>query len=369
MQQDVSPVCDPPKSLAARLLGGSLLCLAVLGSALASCSPPPGEVAERFSGLTMGTTWSATVTMDRPMDGADRRALQAAIEAELEAINAAMSTYIEDSDLSRFNAAPGSQPVDVALSVLQVITISRRVFEASGGAFDPTVGPLVDLWGFGPNPAAEQTPADGALREARTLVGFDKVQPNAAKLTLTKTKRGVQLDLSAVAKGYAVDQVALALERRGRDDFLIEVGGEVVVHGHRPGGGPWRLAVEDPSRDSAGAEPRALVRLLLDNCALATSGDYRNWRRLSDGTRVSHTIDPRTGRPVQNDLAAASVVAPTCAVADAWATALMVLGEDGLEAIEALPDVEALFQFRRGDELVLVPSSGWAKLEAPSAPR
>lgn len=354
-----TPACDPPRGLAIRLLGGSLLCLGV-----AACSPPPGEVAERFQGLTMGTTWSATVTLDQPMDGAARRALQEAIEAELEAINAAMSTYLEDSDLSRFNGVSADQPVAVALSVLQVLTISRRVFDASGGAFDPTVGPLVDLWGFGPGEANDAPPTEAELRKAQALVGLDRVMADPASLTLTKKQKGLRLDLSAVAKGYAVDQVALALERRGRDDFLIEVGGEVVVHGERPGGGPWRLAVEDPSQKFGDdPQPRALVRLLLENCALATSGDYRNWRRLGDGTRISHTIDPRTGRPVESDLAAASVVAPTCAVADAWATALMVLGEEGLDAIEALPDVEALLQFRRGDELVLVPSSGWGSLE------
>ena len=311
----------------------------------------------------MGTTWSSTITRQQRFDSADRRTLQSAISDALEQVNRTMSTYSPDSDLTRFNEAPAGSEIPVDLGVLQVLAISRRVHQASQGAFDPTVGPLVDLWGFGPDQASDRAPSQAARDQALALVGFDQIEVQAE--TLTKRRAGQRLDLSAVAKGYGVDRAALALVQRGVSNFLLEVGGEVAVRGERPGGGPWRLVVEDASqRPRTDADQPVLVRLLLSDQALATSGDYRIWRELVDGTRISHTIDPRTGAPTTSQVASASVVAPSCAVADAWATALMVLGESGLAAIEDLPEVEALLQINGDAGLRLVRSSGWAKLEA-----
>ena len=222
------------------------------------------------------------------------------------------SRFRADSELNEVNDAAGSD-VEVSHDTWVLVSKACQAWRLSQGAFDPTVGPLVDLWGFGPDPAQDRAPAEASRREALALVGMDQVSTDAREGTLTKAKAGLRMDFSAVAKGYGADQVGRALERRGVTDFMVEVGGEIVVRGERPGGGPWRLIVEDPSGNGAP------IRLLLRDSALATSGDYRNWRRLADGSEISHTLDPRTGFPVKSKLAAASVIAPTCAVAETLA--------------------------------------------------
>ena len=302
---------------------------------------PPGErpfVA--LSGQTMGTTWSVKLATAE-FSPADARAAKAAITGRLDRVNALMSTWREDSELSRLNRHAAATPFPLSSQTVRVLEISREVSEATSGAFDVTVGPLVRAWGFGAG-AALTPPAAGELEALRERVGFRKLtlEPAAAR----KLRSDLTVDLSAVAKGYGVDQIAEALSGLGHENFLAEIGGELRARGGHLDGSSFRVAIEEPRE-----EGRAIHRVVaLRDAAMATSGDYRNVYEL-EGRRVAHIIDPRTGRPAEHGLASVSVVHEEAAWADAWATALQVLGpqaglatatERGLAAyfIERSPD-------------------------------
>jgi thiamine biosynthesis lipoprotein len=200
-----------------------------------------------------------------------------------------------------------------------VLDVSKLIWEQSAGAFDPTVGPLVDLWGFGPVPTDDLVPSDEQIAQALATVGYQHL---SIDMQIISKAAPIRLDLSAVAKGYAVDQVADLLEMLALPDYLVEIGGEMRLGGSNPKGQPWRIAVEMPA-----VIPQVQRVIAAHDVAIATSGDYRNYFE-QDGVRYSHTIDPRTGKPIGHSLASVTVVAETCAEADAWATALMVLGEE-----------------------------------------
>ena len=311
-----------------RLFKGSLwrACGLVLLSAvlLSGCDSGPEIV--KISGTKMGTTYHITVVADQPAPDN----LGALIEAELDRVNHSMSTYKPDSEINRFNRLAVNQPMSVSSEFLEVLTIAQSVWSNSGGALDPSVGPLVDLWGFGPSPSEDQIPSEEQITAALASVGFDAVMIDANEQKIIKT-RPVAIDLSAVAKGYAVDLVADLLEMNALPDYLVEVGGETRVSGLNPEGQPWRLAIESPLL--IGQIERVLA---LTSGAVATSGDYRNYFE-RDGVRYSHTIDPRSGQPINHVLASVTLLADTCAEADAWATALMVLGDkQGLELANRL---------------------------------
>jgi thiamine biosynthesis lipoprotein len=272
----------------------------------------------------MGTSYHITLVADQPApaDLAER------IEAALDVVDQSMSTYKGQSQISRFNRLLSNDQQSISAEFAEVLAVSKLVWEQSGGAFDPTVGPLVDLWGFGPVATDDRIPNEQALAKALAEIGFEHVQSEGRILTKTKP---VRLDLSAVAKGYGVDQVAQLLEMLALPDYLVEVGGEMRVSGVNPDGNPWRVAIEMPS-----LMPQVQRVIALHDGAVATSGDYRNYFE-RDGLRYSHTIDPRTGRPITHSLASVTVLAKTCAEADAWATALMVLGEEqGMALAEKL---------------------------------
>ncbi len=311
-----------------------------------------------LSGATMGTTWRVTL-IPPPLESPT---WQEWIESELEAVNQAMSTYLEDSDLSRLARGQAGEPISVSPLTWECLQIARRVHEQSGGAFEPTVGPLVRLWGFGPGRIPGQTqvaaPKEEVLLAALQSVGLAALQQDPDRRTLLASEPKIELDLSAIAKGFAVDRVMERLQAEGVEHALVEVGGELRALGQRPGGGPWRLLVEDPFPGSV----QFISRVALQDRALATSGDYRNFRVLPDGSAVSHTIDPRSGRPVSKPPASASVLAPTCSLADAWATALSVLGEPGLAIIEAQSQLEArlvLHPASPDGEPQVLTTSGW----------
>jgi len=280
--------------------------------------------AREVSGPVFGTTYHVVLVGPGP-GGAD---LERLVEASLERVDATMSTYRADSDLSRFNAAAPGKAIPMDPAVFEVLSISGDVVARSEGAFDPTVGPLVRAWGFGPD-ERPQAPPD--IEGLRARVGWSKIAIDAASHTATKSTAGQELDLSAVAKGFAVDRVAQVLAEAGATNYMVEVGGEVRVAGLSPQGRPWRIGIEQPD-----AEARSVhAAVELDDRAMATSGDYRNYYEV-DGQRVSHTIDPRTGRPIAHRLASVTVLADTCAAADAWATALNVLGPaEGLAKAES----------------------------------
>ena len=292
----------------------------LFGCLLSSCaSERPGELHE-FTGLTMGTSWSVLInaqTLPLP-----RQQLKLQFDAILNRVNGEMSTYLPESELSQINNLNSAAPIPVSPSLMQVLQAAREVSRATQGAFDVTVAPLINLWGFGPEqdftvPKEEQI--DAALR----LVGYEQLRLNPAALTLEKARGGISIELSAIAKGHGVDQVADYLDSLQLDDYLVEIGGEIRARGVNRERVPWQIGIEQPV-----AGQRTVRRIIrLDNMAMATSGDYRNFFE-QDGIRYSHTIDPRTGRPVSHSLVSMTVLHSSAMLADAWATGLLVLGPE-----------------------------------------
>jgi thiamine biosynthesis lipoprotein len=290
---------------------------------LAACARPPS--AETFRGPTMGTTYSVQVT--QLPDGLSRGDLQSAIDAVLDETNRVFSTYDPDSEVSRFNSRQETSPVPVSEQLASLVQVSERIGAATDGAFDITVAPLVRAWGFGSGSVVEGgTPGPDQLATLRSSVGHDKLQLVDGGRALQKLVPTLQLDFDGIAPGRAVDEIVGRFEALGVGDYLVEIGGEVRARGQSPAGRAWRVAVEVPV--AGDRKPYTLVEL--DGLAVSTSGDYRDFR-IVDGHRVSHTIDPRTGAPVTHGLASVCVVHPSAAHADAYATAIMVLGpEEGL---------------------------------------
>lgn len=275
-------------------------------------APPAGGRVHELGGETMGTTWSVRLVADDIPAG-----LFAGITRVLGQVVAQMSTWEPGSDLSRFNAAPAGTWHDLPEDLFTVIEHALLLAEHSGGAFDPTIGPVVDLWGFGPG-GGRSVPAPDRITAALARCGW-------RRLLLDRDRRralqpgGLYMDLSGIAKGYAVDLVARGVGEAGIAAYLVEIGGELRGHGVKPDGTPWWTALETP----AGIASETIVAL--HGLSAATSGDYRKF--FIDGeTRYAHTIDPRTGRPTAGDLASVTVLHPDCMRADALATVLGVLG-------------------------------------------
>jgi len=323
--------------------------------ALAACAP---RREHKLEGRTMGTTWHVTVVGRTTVAG-----LREKIDRRLEDINQSLSTYREDSEINRFGRfARTGEEFPVSRDFLRVMTTAARVFALSAGAWDGTVRPLVDLWGFGPSPPVAEPPAPGKVEALLREVGFDRIEirPGA----LVKRQASVTLDLSSIAKGYGVDQVAEVVRGQGFSDFLVEIGGEVFGAGSRRDGGPWRVGINRPRVEAA---PDEVYRVAaLRDAAFATSGDYRSFF-VRDGVRYSHVLDPRTGRPVANGVVSVSVLAPDCTLADGLATAVMVMGaEAGLALVERLSGVEALVVVETKDgQLEDHPSSGFLSEPPP----
>ncbi len=293
---------------------------------LAACSPSEQSVI-RLSGATMGTIWHATVVdRERRLDAVE---LQQQIDDFLVAINQSMSTYIEDSELNRLNRTPVGEWFEASEALFEVLLLATEVSWLSGGAFDVTVGPLVRLWGFGPDPARDQVPDADAIEQARQAVGFSRLEFDLLD-NRVRRKAPVEIDLSGIAKGYGADLLCALLSVQGALDYMVEIGGDICLAGNSPRGGPWRIAIETP--DSAGQRAHRVVEV--SGLGMVTSGDYRNYFE-DDGRRFSHTIDPATGYPVEHGLASVTVIAENAAYADALATAIMVMGpESGLRLAE-----------------------------------
>ncbi len=295
---------------------------------LSGCGSDGGREGAELSGPIMGTRYSVKIA--GVPAATDREQLASKVQAELELINSLMSTYDPQSELSRFNAFAGTEWFGVSRSTLEVVGRARSISEKTGGAFDVTVGPLVNLWGFGPEPEPGLVPSPDLIAAQRARVGYARVELREEPPALRKGRPDVYVDLSAIAKGYAVDRVAGLLEKEGLHDYLVDVGGEIRVAGDNAAGEPWRLAVEYP--DSGRRAPFRIIRL--ERGGVATSGNYRNFFEL-EGQRYAHTIDPRSGWPVSHALLAVTVISDDTMTADAWATALMVLGpEEGLAVAE-----------------------------------
>ncbi len=327
------------------------LVLLALSAGCGSRSPPEGE---RFEGRSMGTTYE--VRLGETVSESERIGVAQAIEMALEDVNGKMSNYLPDSEISRFNRAEADVPMRVSIETFDVVRESVRVSEATGGAFDVTVAPLVRLWGFGAGATVRNAPpSQDEISAARARVGYIDIDLDDDSVTLTKKIPGLECDLSGIAKGYAVDRVALALEERGHQDYMVEVGGEVRTLGKNPSGEAWRIGIEKPAVLVTGEREREreIERVVpLSGLSMATSGDYRNFYEL-EGKRYSHLIDPRTGRPVDNRLASVSVIDETCMRADALASGLLVLGPDAGFGLAVEKDLTVLFLVRNEDGTIV----------------
>jgi thiamine biosynthesis lipoprotein len=275
-----------------------------------------------YSGETMGTTY--TIKVCRLPKNVDADQLGVEIDQRLSEISRLMSNYQADSELSRLNDFNDGGWFPVSMEMVFVLERAREVSDATDGAFDVTVGPILRLWNFGPGrEGVDRIPSDAEIEAAKQQVGFEKIDLRREPSEVRKQQADLEIDLSAVAKGFAVDEIEDLLLSHAVVDYMVEIGGEVQTGGLNDRGEPWNIAIEAPI-----AEIRQIHRVVpLTKMGMATSGDYRNFFEI-EGQRYSHIIDPRTGRPVSHNLVSVTVLHPSCAIADAWATALLVLGPD-----------------------------------------
>lgn len=307
----------------------------------------------------MGTTWSVRLVVP---DGTSAQALQAGIQAEVDRVVAQMSTYEVDSDLSRFNRAAAGTWQVLPPEFFEVLSHALALAKDTGGAYDPTVGPLVDLWGFGPGPHRHRVPDDADIAAARARVGWERIELDPVRRR-ARQPGGVHVDLSSVAKGFGTDQVARFLDRSGVASYLVDISGELRAHGRRPDGGDWQVGIEKP-----GAAVGAVVAadevervVTLREQSIATSGDYRHFFE-DGGTFYSHHIDPRTGRPVAHRIASVTTIAADCMHADSTGTALMVLGPDAGMDYARRHDLAVLMIVHDGEHLLERASPAFAAM-------
>ncbi|MCE8535394.1 FAD:protein FMN transferase [Ruegeria pomeroyi] len=282
----------------------------------------------KLSGDTMGTTYHITAIGE----DLDPEALGAAVEATLADVNAKMSNWDPKSEVSTFSARADTAPMQVSPEFVTVIGAANEVHEKSGGKFDITLGPLIELWGFGPRKPEDPIPSDSEITAALEGVGQARLLTlDQATSTLAKARPETGINLSAIAKGYGVDAVAETLRGFEIDDYMVEIGGDLVTRGKNDKGEAWRIGIERPHH---GAQSVQLV-VPVSDYSMATSGDYRNYFE-HEGQRYSHILDPVTGRPVTHRTTSVTVIADSAMMADAWATAMLVLGLDqGLKVAEA----------------------------------
>ncbi|MEL6197975.1 MAG: FAD:protein FMN transferase [Pseudomonadota bacterium] len=312
--------------------------IAVSAFLVAGCEAEPQTL--RLEGETMGTTYSI-VAIDKggALVSAD---VQAAVDATLADVNAKMSNWDPSSEISRFNAQASTEAVAISAELAAVMRAANTVHAQSLGRFDVTLGPLIELWGFGARDAESPVPSQGAIEAARVAVGQDRViELGTDPDTLRKTAPAATVYLAAIAKGHGVDAVAAVLRDLGLADYMVEIGGDLIAAGSNPEGAPWQIGIERPD-----AGDRVVQEIVaLRDLAMATSGDYRNYVE-QDGVRYAHIIDAQTGRPITHTTASVTVLAESAMLADAWATALLALGaEVGME-VAARHDLAAFFILR-----------------------
>ncbi len=339
--QKISPLSLSRKSMKTTLL--PVMAISAVFS-LSACQQTPDY--DYLSGETMGTSYH--ISYQPPAD-ADEAAIQASIDKRLQQINDSMSTYQADSTISQFNQLGKDIPLTIDADFAHVLDVSRIVYQQSGGAFDPTVMPLVETWGFGSTMTVERLqspPTALEIAQAKALVDFESIVQK--EQSIYKTKDGVGLDFSAVAKGYGVDVIADVL----RDDYqirnyMVEIGGEIATSGVNNQQQPWQIAIDAPIEDSTVSERQTISAIRqpinTDNqMYLATSGNYRN-SVIFDGQRYSHTIDPTTGKPIAGGAPSVTVAADSVALADAWATALTAMPYEKALATAKAQEIAALF--------------------------
>jgi FAD:protein FMN transferase len=292
----------------------------------------------------MGTRYSVSVVMP-PEDTAAGRRVQAVIDGELALAERLFSKWNPDSELSRFDAHRSTEPFAASAELVEVVLIAERAARATVGAFDATVAPLLEAWGFGPRGRSFATPSPAALATARERVGFALLSADPVRRTLRKARPDVAIDLDGLVAGWLADRIAAAIVGLGFPDVLADTGGEIAARGRRLDGRPWRVAVESP----AGVRATGTRLIALDHATVATSGDYRKFWTDEEGRRRSHIVDPRSGEPVTHGLASATVVHRDGAWADAIGTALVVLGPAEARAFAAREQLAVRLVERRPD--------------------
>ena len=296
-----------------------------------------------LNGTTMGTSY--TVKYSPARTGVSAPVMQTGIDQLLTAINRSMSTYDAQSELSRFNQAGHTDWIAASADLTRVLGQARQISQLSSGAFDVSVGPLVNLWGFGPEQHAETIPGASELAHSRARIGYERLHIDPAQQAIRKDHPDLYIDLSGIAKGFGVDKVAEYLETQGVTDYLVEIGGEMRSRGINQDGQAWRIAIEEPTPG-----PRRIRKIIqLSGQSIATSGNYRNFFE-RNGQRYSHMIDPTTAWPIKHELALVSVISDQVMHADALSTALMVAGPERGYQLAQAQNLAALFISVDGSE-------------------
>ena len=310
---------------------------------ISGCVDPNQRQQSTLNGSTMGTVWSVKFITTAASQLTENE-VNEAISAELQRVDLLLSTYRESSELSRFNRNPSTEWVGVSKDFVEVMAEATSISQLTHGAFDVTVAPVVNLWGFGADGNINEIPSEHAIKQTLARIGYQKIEIDVTNQRLHKLIPDISVDLSAIAKGYAVDQVALSLEMLGIKEYLVEVGGELRAKGNNLAEVAWKVGVEVPTPQLR----QVYQAIQLVDEAIATSGDYRNYYEIA-GQRFAHTIDPVTARPVKHTLASVTVIAPNAMTADGWATALMVLGVEKGLAVAEQQKLAVLFISRTSD--------------------
>lgn len=309
----------------------------------ASCSEQADT--QKLSGGIFGTTWNLTY-IDRP-EGLTRGQVESAVLDAFAVVDDSMNTYRPDSTISRLNATDAMEVFEVDWDFALVFNTALDIYYATAGAYDPSVSPLVNVWGFGPQ-GVTQRPAPKLLQALEPVVGLEEFAWDLSTRAFVKKHAKSELDFSSIAKGYAVDIASDALLELGLEHFMLEVGGEIQARGLSPRGDEWRLAIENPAPGAAGGVYKTIS---VTNVGVATSGDYRNFF-VEKGVRYSHLIDPRSAAPIEHDLVSVTVVHPSTMIADAWATALMVVGTKDALRLADTYNLGVLLISREGQQLI-----------------
>jgi len=343
------------------LVTGAVIALMAAGSGLGSAEDHP---VIRWTGQAMGSPYTIQV-VDAKMDDMQVMALKAEVGQRLKDLNQQVSHYLPDSEISKFNHAPANQPFKISPDLVRLMKFSLELNRQSQGSWDPTLGPVISLWGFGEKTEKHAIPPEAELKAAMKLTGCQHL-----KLTdngeLIKDIPELSLNLSSSAKGFVTDEIVKLLGTHGLTNVYVAMAGDLAVRGHSPRGVKWQVGVALPMENWKENNPMATAVSLTDQ-AISTSGDNEKFFKDAQGRRLGHIFDPKTGWPVQHDVASVSVVGPDSMTAGATATLMFVLGQEaGLKYIEARPTMAALFIVRDGeDKFRQVPSSRWAGMTKP----
>ena len=333
------------------LLQGACL-VSTLVLALSGCDSNAERV-EVLSGPTMGSTYTIKYVFNASTPAAD--AVGVEVQSILDEVDRQMSTYRLDSDIARFNQSPANTCLPMPQPVLDLAQYGYELSRSSDGAFDLTLGPLLNLWGFGPQARAKHVPSAADIAKAKTQIGYQHVRVVGNQLC---KDADVQVEFNSIAAGYTVDRISERFTELNIDSYMIEVTGELIAKGRKPDGSPWRIALEQPLGDGQ----RVIQRVLeIDGYGINTSGDYRNYFE-ENGVRFSHTIDPQVGAPINHRLASVTVVDPSALHADGLGTVLLVLGPERGLAFAEERKIAAFFVMRDGEGFATQVSSEFSRM-------